>query len=202
MLADQELIRRAQGGDEAAFTDIVAACRRRVLGTVLRMIGRPEDAEDIAQEVFVRLYFSLDQLRSPDMFDAWLYRLTVNAVYDYLRRFRRRPESRMCDLAEEQVVLADAEASGRACVEAEYHNDVRSFMDHLLNALSDDDRVLLTLKEIEGLSLRELESIYGINENAIKVRLFRARQRALRAFERLQTKLPARPRAVARAAGA
>src|SRR5690348_1206735 len=86
MLVERELIERAQSGDSGAFNEIVLAYRKRILGTISRLIGRPEDVEDVAQEVFVRLYYSLDQLRTPEVFEPWLYRLTVNASYDYLRR--------------------------------------------------------------------------------------------------------------------
>ena len=69
MAVDFGLIQRAQKGDEAAFNQIVAQYRRRILGTVSRVIGRPEDVEDVGQEVFVRLYYSLEQLRSPEVFE-------------------------------------------------------------------------------------------------------------------------------------
>src|SRR5271166_1242107 len=108
MLVEFEIIKRAQAGDAAAFNEIVLAYRKRTLGTIARLIARPEDVEDIGQEVFLRLYFSLDQLRSPEVFEPWLYRLTVNAAYDYLRKQRRRQESRMADLSEQQVMVADA----------------------------------------------------------------------------------------------
>src|SRR2546423_7019028 len=113
MLVEQELIERARTGDQAAFNQIVLAYRKRILGTISRLIGRPEDVEDVGQEVFVRLYYSLDQLRTAEVFEPWLYRLTVNASYDYLRRQRRRPEHRMSDLSEQQVMLADAAAGGK-----------------------------------------------------------------------------------------
>ena len=114
MLVDFELITRAQKGDSAAFNEIVLAYRKRILGTITRLIARPEDVEDVAQEVFLRLYFSLDQLRTAEVFEPWLYRLTVNAAYDYLRKQRRRQEFRMSDLSEQQVMLADAMAGGKA----------------------------------------------------------------------------------------
>ena len=106
MLVDFELIKRAQKGDGPAFNEVVLAYRKRILGTIARLIARPEDVEDVGQEVFLRLYFSLDQLRSPEVFEPWLYRLTVNAAYDYLRKQRRRQESRMADLSEQQVMIA------------------------------------------------------------------------------------------------
>ena len=186
MLVDYDLIERARKGDDAAFQQVVTAYRKRILGTIARLIGRSEDVEDVGQEVFVRLYFSLDQLRSPDVFEPWLYRLTVNASYDYLRKQKRRPEARMADLSEQQVVLADAAASSKVRDTEVYKAGIREFVQALLGEVSEDDRILLTLKEVEGLSLKELEKIYGTNENALKVRLFRARQRVLKAYNAMQ----------------
>jgi len=180
MLVDFELIKRAQKGDSAAFNEVVLAYRKRILGTIGRLIARPDDVEDVGQEVFLRLYFSLDQLRSPEVFEPWLYRLTVNAAYDYLRKQRRRQESRMADLSEQQVMVADAVAGGKADQEDRRRQQLRETIDALLCSVSEEDRILLTLKEVEGLSLKELEAIYNVNENALKVRLFRARQRVLK----------------------
>ena len=185
MLVDFELVKKAQSGDEAAYNQLIQAYRKRILGTIGRLIGKPEDVEDVAQEVFVRLYFSLDQLREPEMFEPWLHRLTVNAAYDYLRKQRRRTESRMSDLSEQQVVMADAVASTNQRIEEDRRAEVRELVTSLLSEVSEEDRILLTLKEVEGLSLRELEKVYKVNENALKVRLFRARQRVLKAFGRL-----------------
>ena len=193
MLVDFELIKRAQAGDNAAFNEIVLAYRKRILGTITRVIARSEDVEDVAQEVFLRLYFSLDQLRTPEVFEPWLYRLTVNAAYDYLRKQRRRPEYRMSDLSEQQVLMADAVAGGKVEQDEQYQKKIRESVDALLGAVSEQDRILLTLKEVEGLSLKELEKIYGVNENALKVRLFRARQRVLNAFEAAQKSAGPKP---------
>jgi RNA polymerase sigma-70 factor, ECF subfamily len=183
MLVERELIERAQSGDSGAFNEIVLAYRKRILGTISRLIGRPEDVEDVAQEVFVRLYYSLDQLRTPEVFEPWLYRLTVNASYDYLRRAKRRGEARMADLSEQQVMRADSLAGSRQEDDKRQKSKVRDFVNALFRQVSDQDRLLLMLKEVEGLSLKELEAIYSVNENALKVRLFRARQRVLKAYK-------------------
>jgi len=182
MLVDFDLIKRAQNGDAPAFNEVVLAYRKRILGTIARLIARPDDVEDVGQEVFLRLYFSLDQLRSPEVFEPWLYRLTVNAAYDYLRKQRRRQESRMADLSEQQVMIADAVAGSKLEHEDRRRQEVRETVDALLGAVSEEDRILLTLKEVEGLSLKELEVIYKVKENALKVRLFRARQRVLKSL--------------------
>jgi len=188
MLVEFELIQKAQAGDDAAFNQVVLAYRKRILGTIARLIGRSEDVEDVGQEVFLRLYYSLDQLRTPEVFEPWLYRLTVNASYDYLRKQRRRNEARMSDLSEQQVMMADAAAGGKVSTEQDRRNNVKELVESLLSEIPEQDRILLTLKEVEGLSLKELENIYRVKENALKVRLFRARQRVLSAYQALGRK--------------
>ena len=178
MLVDPEIVRKAQAGDDDAYNQIVSSYRRRILGTVYRLIGRSEDVEDVAQDVFVRLYYSLEQLRAVEVFEPWLHRLTVNAAYDYLRRKRRNKSVRMADLSEEQIVVADAVESGKRDLTEQEQTEVREFLDLLLSQVKEEDRILLTLKE--------LAEIYDANENALKVRLFRARQRALKAYETLK----------------
>ena len=180
MLVEFELLQQAQRGDAAPLIRWSPLIDARILGTISRLIGRPEDVEDVAQEVFLRLYFSLDQLRTPEVFEPWLYRLTVNASYDYLRKSKRRPESRMSDLSEQQVMMADAAPGSKAQTEEGEKHRVRDTVQSLLSSVSEEDRILLTLKEVEGLSLKELEQIYHVSENSLKVRLFRARQRVLK----------------------
>jgi len=138
----------------------------------------------VAQDVFVRLYFSLDQLRAPEVFEPWLYRLTVNAAYDYLRKRRRSNDVRMADLSEEQLNMADAAAGSKESAKQEKQKQLRKTLDVLMDQVSEDDRLLLGLKELQGLSLKELREVYGVSENVLKVRLFRARKQVLKAYDR------------------
>jgi RNA polymerase sigma-70 factor (ECF subfamily) len=186
MLVEPQEIERARAGDDAAFGRVVAAYRKRVLGTIARLIGQPDDVEDVGQEVFVRVYYSLGRLRTAEVFEPWLYRMTVNASYDYLRKRRRRAERRMSDLSEQQMVSADATEGIIRDGEERRRAGIREKLNEVLSGVSEDDRILLLLKEVEGLSLRELEAVYHVNENALKVRLFRARQRVLRGFAAAQ----------------
>ena len=186
MLVEALLIKRAQSGDAGAFNEIIRAYRKRILGTIFRLISRAEDVEDVGQDVFVRLYFSLDQLRAPEVFEPWLYRLTVNAAYDYLRKRRRSGDVRMADLSEEQLSMADAAAGSKESAKQENQKQLRETLDVLMGQVSEDDRLLLGLKELQGLSLKELRKVYGVSENVLKVRLFRARKRVLRAYDRLK----------------
>ena len=186
MLVEASLIKRAQSGDAGAFNEIIRAYRKRILGTIFRLIGRAEDVEDVGQDVFVRLYFSLDQLRAPEVFEPWLYRLTVNAAYDYLRKRRRSGDVRMADLSEEQLSMAGAAAGSKESAKQENQQQLRETLDVLMGQVSEDDRLLLGLKELQGLSLKELREVYGVSENVLKVRLFRARKRVLKAYDRLK----------------
>ena len=88
----------------------------------------------------------------------------------------------MADLTEQQVLLADMTAGTRVDEEEKRRAKIRDFVQALLGEISEQDRILLTLKEVEGLSLKELEKIYRVKENALKVRLYRARQRVLKAY--------------------
>ena len=185
MLVEPETITRAQSGDDEAFSEIIRAYRKRILGTVYRMISRGDDVEDVGQEVFVRLYDSIGQLRTPQVFEPWLYRLTVNACYDYLRRKRREVDIRMADLSEEQIVAIDAALSGRRAIEDSHKEGAKELLEAVLGRVSEEDRLLLVLKEIEGLSLKELSKVYKVNTNVLKVRLFRARKRALKAYGKI-----------------
>lgn len=186
MMTDKtDTIRRAQQGDANAFSTLVSNYQKKVFGTVYRMTGRSQDVEDVGQDVFLRLYQSLGQLREVGFFDTWLYRLTVNTVYDHLRRKRRATDVPMADLSEEQLLSADFSESARRQSIASRQDDARNKLEVLLGEISDDDRALLERKEIHGLTLKELKKVYDANENAIKVRLFRARRRAFQAHERL-----------------
>ena len=180
MSVDPEIIRQAQNGDEAAFGAVFRAYKQRVFGTVYRMIGRRDVVEDVGQDVFIRLHQSLGQLRTVEVFETWLYRLTVNTVYDYLRKERRRCEMPLADLSEEQIRLADSAAAGKDMALARRRAEARNLLQSLFANVSEEDRRLLTLKEVQGLTLKELTGIYRSNENALKVRLFRARKRICR----------------------
>ncbi len=188
MRVQPETIRKAQRGDEAAFSEIVRTYSSRVLGAVYGQAGDAGEVEDIAQEVFVRVWRSIAQLREVELFEPWLYRLASNTACDFLRRKRRRKDLRLGDMSDEQALAIEAKVSANAFAGDETRREAVRLTRALLARLSEADSELLTLKEVQGLSLRELEAIYGVNTNAMKVRLFRARKRALAELELMQAK--------------
>jgi RNA polymerase sigma-70 factor, ECF subfamily len=174
------LIRRAQTGDLAAFGHLVQLCRGRTMGTIRRMISCRQDTEDVAQEVFFRMHTSIGLLREPAAFDFWLYRLTLNAAYDYLRRRPRRRDVLMADLEEREVDVAAASASWQALRDQQERLRTIDYVDSLLAHLSPSDRILIVMREVEGLTMEELSEVLGVSVGAVKLRLFRARNRVRR----------------------
>jgi RNA polymerase sigma-70 factor (ECF subfamily) len=145
------------------------------------MISCRQDTEDVAQEVFFRMHTSIGRLREPAAFDFWLYRLTLNAAYDYLRRRpRRRRDVLMADLEEREMDVAAASASRQALRDEQERLRTIDYVDSLLAHLSPSDRILIVMREVEGLTMEELSEVLGVSVGAVKLRLFRARNRVRR----------------------
>ena len=175
---DRELVRRAQKEDKEAFEELVRRHQARVFAVAGGILRNKEDVEDIAQQVFLKAYFSLKRFDQRAAFSTWLYKITVNECWDLLRKRKVRPLLYEADLSEEQ-----ARQYGASEERAEQAQDVserlekRQELERLLDCLEERDRTMLVLKEVQGFSVEEIAEVLGINGNTVKVRLFRARQR-------------------------
>src|SRR5690606_36257567 len=126
---------QAQAGDDDSFALLLRTYRQRVFGTIYRLTGRPQEVEDVGQDVFLRVFQSIGRLREPELFDTWLYRLTLNTAYDALRRRRRTTDVPMCDVSDEQLRLADAAESMRLDSISTRQRNNREYLEVLLGAL-------------------------------------------------------------------
>jgi RNA polymerase sigma-70 factor (ECF subfamily) len=175
----------AQSGTEAAFEELVRRHQQRVFSLVGGILRRQEDVEDVAQQVFLKVFLSLRKFDQRAAFSTWLYRITINECWDYLRKKKVRPLVYESDLSEEQVSCLDGIASsGRPPEAPNDRAEAKQMLEHLLEKLSDQDRQLLVLKEMQGFSVQELAEILNLNVNTVKVRLFRARGRVMDAYRR------------------
>ena len=175
---ERALVQRAQKGDERAFEQLVRQHQQRVFGLVARILHRQDDVEDIAQQVFLKVYLSLNRFDQRAAFSTWLYKIAVNECWDHLRKKKVRPLLYESDLSEEQVSRLDGIASlGRSTEGLDEQAETRDTLQRALEILPEQDRELLLLKEVEGFSVQELAEILGLNVNTVKVRLFRARGR-------------------------
>jgi len=178
MKPENELVRRSQQGDEIAFEELVKSCQHRVFGLIYQILRSPEEIEDIAQEVFSKVYFSLPQFRLGSSFQAWLYRIVVNKCYDQLRKRKRSPQINYSDLSEtDQIAFEKFQSLTQTRLpDIGKTVELREIVNHILGLLPPRDRMLLVLKETEDFSIEDLASTFKISKNAVKLRLFRSRQ--------------------------
>jgi RNA polymerase sigma-70 factor, ECF subfamily len=175
---DRELVRRAQHGDKEAFEVLVTKHQGRVFAVAGGILRNREDVEDIAQQVFLKAYFSLKRFDQRSAFSTWLYKITVNECWDLLRKKKVRPLVFESELSEEQAhVYQSTEQKADFAPDVSSQLEAKQQLDHWLDCLEERDRAMLVLKEVQGFTVEEIANIMGINGNTVKVRLFRARQR-------------------------
>ncbi len=180
------LVKRVQARDELAFREIVERYQAKVFSIIYGILRNHNDAEDIAQQVFAKIYFSIQNFDFRSSLLTWIYKITVNECYDYLRKKRVRKLVYESDFSEEDALLM--ENSGAVAESAPAVDDTLARRDlavKLLSKISEEDRNLILMKEVEGHSVEELSQMTGMNENTIKVKLFRARQKLVKAAQRL-----------------
>jgi RNA polymerase sigma-70 factor (ECF subfamily) len=180
------LVRRVQSGDEMAFRDLVERYQSKIFSIIYGILRNHNDAEDIAQQVFAKVYFSIRNFDFRSSLLTWIYKITVNECYDYLRKKKVRKLVYESDFSEDDAVMMENSGAavdpGLPIDEALAQRDLAV---KLLEKISEEDRSLLLLKEVEGHSVEELAGMTGMNENTIKVKLFRARQKLVKAAQRL-----------------
>ena len=173
--SDVSLLARAAAGEAAAFDVLVERWNNRVFRLALRFFRRPEDAEEIVQEVFLKLHRTAAGYRSEAPFEHFLLKIATHACVDRLRVRRRRRESVFADITADAGAWLDAALTGTA-LEAQQAEAARMLAADLLATLPPRDRMVLVLLDLEGLSAREVASATGSTRAAVKVRALRARR--------------------------
>jgi len=179
--SEAELIRQAKQGDAQAFGQLVAAHQHFVYNLALRTLGDPHEAEDLAQDAFVKAWLALPRFREEARFQTWLYRIVVNLCYNRLPRLRRElmaEGTELIDQAPDEVLTNPARQ-----VEA---GERLAFLQRQIEALPEKYHLLITLRYQNGLSYEEMATVLALPLGTVKTGLFRARARlrdALRTFE-------------------
>jgi RNA polymerase sigma-70 factor (ECF subfamily) len=174
---DRELVRLAKSGDKEAFELLVRRHQSRVFAVAGGILRNKEDVEDVAQQVFVKAYFSLKRFDQRAAFSTWLHKITVNECWDVLRKRKVRPLLYESDLSEEQAHEYNGFSEKATVPDVSDRLEARERVEKLLVDLDERDRLMLILKEVQGFSVEEIAEILEINGNTVKVRLFRARRR-------------------------
>ena len=174
--ADQKLVQRAQRGDLRAFDLLVLKYQGRISALVSRYISDPGEVEDVTQEAFIKAYRALERFRGDSAFYTWLYRIAANAAKNHLVAKGRRPRS--------DASIEDAEAfdefglsSDSGSPEAIAMGDeLVRVVDTAMQALPEELRAALTLRELEGLSYDDIAEVLGCPVGTVRSRIFRARE--------------------------
>ncbi|MFN0085799.1 MAG: RNA polymerase sigma factor [Blastocatellia bacterium] len=186
---EDQLIERTLAGDETAYETLIQRHSRRVFSIARHFFRNHETVEDIAQETFAKAFFSLAGYRRGASFEQWLAKIAVNNCYDELRRRKKRSESLITDLTEDEESWLESKLSP-ASFEIHFHEAEREraaeISGKLLSKLSVDDRLILVMLHAENNTVREISQILGWSEAKVKIRAFRARHALRRALSRIQ----------------
>jgi len=179
--AETEIIRAAQSGDPEAFERLVRTYDQSVLRIALNVLRSPEDARDVYQEAFLRVYRNLHTFRFDCSFHTWLYRIVTNICLDHLRKRKvRREESAVLDTEDGPVDRMDRVEEEGAHANPErtmYNTQLGSRITAALENLTPRERVVFELRHYQGLRLRGIGEVLGTSEEAAKNCLFRATQK-------------------------
>jgi RNA polymerase sigma-70 factor, ECF subfamily len=168
--ADASLVRSTLAGDEDAFRELITRHKARVFGTCARFARDAQQLDDLSQEVFLRAWRKLNKFRGEAPFEHWLARLTVTTCYDFLRRERRHRDAVSLDDFAHEMRDHGADTAIAAA-------RAKDLLEWAMRKLSADERLILTLLELEERSVREISALTGWKESNVKVRAFRARAR-------------------------
>ncbi|MGH8187176.1 MAG: RNA polymerase sigma factor RpoE [Steroidobacteraceae bacterium] len=174
---DQQLVERVQAGDKAAFNLLVLKYQHRVLKLVSRFVNDAAEAEDVAQEAFLKAYRALGSFRGDSAFYTWLYRIAINTAKNALVSSRRRPVDFDLDLQDPEqydrhAKLKDADTPEGVLLTEE----IRSVVERAMEQLPDDLRTAIVLRELEGLSYEEIAEAMDCPVGTVRSRIFRARE--------------------------
>jgi len=174
---DQILVERVQAGDKGAFDLLVKRYQHKVIGLIGRYVQDQAEALDVAQETFIKAYKALDSFRGESAFYTWLYRIATNTAKNYLVTRSRRPPGTDVDI--DDVLQAESESELREIETPEnnlYRDELFSVMASALEALPEELRVALTLRELEGMSYEEIAEVMDCPIGTVRSRIFRARE--------------------------
>ena len=174
-VADCDLVSTAVSGVEGSFEELVRRYQRPIAAYVYRMVGNYESALDLTQEIFIKVYSSLDRYRAEFKFSTWIYKIAHNAAVDHLRRTATREQSLVRGTEDDQFDLPIE--SGRLSPEQESERrERRGEIETVVRALPANYRELIVLRHSQDLSYEEIVEVTGLPLGTVKNRLFRARE--------------------------
>ena len=183
---DQQLVERVQRGDKRAFDLLVLKYQHKILGLIVRFVHDTHEAQDVAQEAFIKAYRALGNFRGDSQFYTWLYRIAINTAKNYLvARGRRPPES---DISAEDAEFMDGDHDLKDIESPErlmLRDEIEATVHRAIAALPEDLRTALTLREFDGLSYEDIAAVMQCPVGTVRSRIFRAREAVDKALQPL-----------------
>lgn len=181
---DEELVGIVVGGDVDCFEELITRYQSRVFGMARKYFRNESDAEDVVQTIFTKTFQKLSSYKGTAPFEHWFMRLSVNTCYDALRRKRNRPEHTISDTLFDDESWQDRLGNIPDAGDREGLEEARELVYTVLGQISDRARIVLTLQELEGRTIKEIAEITGWSESLVKVQAFRARKEMRASVER------------------
>jgi RNA polymerase sigma-70 factor (ECF subfamily) len=172
-MEEKQLVRLAQEGSPAAFEELVAKYQPKVFSMALSFTRNREAADDLAQEIFLKAYLALPRFHGKSEFGTWLYRISINHIRDFLRKKGRAKEVSLDDVPE--ISFSDREQAEKAEQERETEAR-RTLVQTFVRSLPEKYRVIVTLRDIQGLAYEEISRILKLSPGTVDSRLHRARR--------------------------
>jgi RNA polymerase sigma-70 factor (ECF subfamily) len=176
---DRDLVTRCQSGDEAAFEELVRRYQQTVFNLAYHYIGYRDEVEDVAQKIFVKIYFSLPKFDAERPFFPWLYRIAINQCYDELRRIRRQKTHTFSELNLEETGRIEnlLSQSGPAPLSDHDREEMQVLLRKALNQLPRQQKLAIVLRDLESIPYSRIAEILKCSEQAARLKVFRARAR-------------------------
>jgi len=170
-VTDEELVTRSRGGDVDSFNQLILRWERPIYALAYRVIGREEDARDVAQETFLRAFRALPGFKGEAKFSSWLYRIALNLCRDWMRRQRRAPVMQMPE-GVDPIELAAETGPAESIEDLVARRELSAIVEEAMTILPEEQRTAIILKEYHGLTFQAIADLQGVPLSTVKTRLY------------------------------
>ena len=175
MIDEKELVRRAKDGDLKAYEEIISLYEKKVFSTIYYMVKNDNEIEDIAQEVFIKIYKNLGNFKEESTLYTWIYRITINVCIDEIKKRKKvvyLDETIDTEDGEMELQLPDESKSPSEIVE---ENDLKERLERCIRKLPENQRIMIVLRDIKGFTYMEIAEMLKMNLGTVKSKINRAR---------------------------
>jgi len=175
---ERVLIEKSKAGDVAAFEELISSYQKKIFNLAYRMLGNINDADDLAQETFIRVFKSISNFKGESSFSTWIYRIATNVCLDELRKRKNKKAVSLDDeiKVDDGEIKRQIESDSPLPDEIAEREELRLLVKHAISDLPEEQRLIISLRDIQGLSYDEIAQVLDCPSGTVKSRINRARQ--------------------------